>query len=145
MGMSIMRVPLDFDHPQNRVWEGYYPNIEKLKDRNLPELEFMKDYDDTKDVCENCIKIFGDCNAGYRRCLLYNPKLRKLWEKDPPAGDGFQIWRTDCEGCPISPVFPTLEGLCTWLENNATTFGGKKVSKEVWMEMLSRKMFYTSI
>lgn len=38
------------------------------------------------------------------------------WERtDPPAGEGWQLWETTSEGSPVSPVFPTREGLVEWL------------------------------
>lgn len=59
------------------------------------------------------------------------------WEKEePPTGEGYQLWETTSEGSPTSPVFDTLEKLCAWCENNATTFGSFKTSKEEWMKML---------
>lgn len=55
---------------------------------------------------------------------------------EPPQGDGFQLWETTSEGSPISPVFATLEELCKWAEDGATTFGDHKTQKEEWMRML---------
>lgn len=34
---------------------------------------------------------------------------------EPPTGDGWQLWQTVSEGGPVSPVFPTPEGLAHWL------------------------------
>jgi hypothetical protein len=40
------------------------------------------------------------------------------WKReDPPAGDGWQLWKTVSEGSPISPVFPTAEDLATWMSD----------------------------
>jgi len=40
------------------------------------------------------------------------------WQRtEPPDGDGWQAWETISEGSPISPVFPTAEGLATWWSN----------------------------
>lgn len=36
----------------------------------------------------------------------------EAWEReDPPTGDGWQLWETISEGSPITPVYPTAEGL----------------------------------
>lgn len=43
-------------------------------------------------------------------------------ETDPPLGEGYQLWENCTEGSPQSPVFKTLDELCTWCEPNATTF-----------------------
>ncbi len=38
------------------------------------------------------------------------------WEReDPPKGEGWQMWETVTEGSPVSPVFPTADGLENWL------------------------------
>lgn len=40
----------------------------------------------------------------------------KAWTKtQPPEGDGYQMWETVSEGSPISPVFPSAEGLAEYL------------------------------
>lgn len=31
MGRKLMRVPLDFNYPLHKRWEGYAPSLEKLK------------------------------------------------------------------------------------------------------------------
>jgi len=61
-------------------------------------------------------------------------------ENQPPKGEGYQLWETTSEGSPMSPVFETLEELCAWCEENATTFGTNKTTKENWMGMLSDGM-----
>lgn len=55
---------------------------------------------------------------------------------EPPEGEGFQLWETTSEGSPVSPVFKTLDELCEWCEDNATTFGPYKATKEQWKSML---------
>lgn len=59
------------------------------------------------------------------------------WKKeDPPAGEGYQLWEDCSEGSPISPVFASLDELCAWAAENATTFGSYRATKEEWREML---------
>jgi hypothetical protein len=55
---------------------------------------------------------------------------------DPPAGEGFQLWQTTSEDAPISPVFLTLDGLCTWAADHATTFAHERASAASWRAML---------
>ncbi len=55
---------------------------------------------------------------------------------EPPAGDGFQLWETTSEGSPISPVFATLDALCEWCADNATTFASFKATASKWRQML---------
>lgn len=60
------------------------------------------------------------------------------WERiDPPVGEWYQLWETTSEWSPDSPVFDTLEKLCEWCEENATTFATHKTTKEQWMKMLN--------
>lgn len=64
-------------------------------------------------------------------------KLHEDWKSfDPPAGEGYQLWETTSEGSPNSPVFKTLDELCEWCEDNATTFGSSTTTKEHWKRML---------
>jgi len=69
-----------------------------------------------------------------------NPAKREAYEAwknyDPPKGDGFQLWETTSEGSPVSPVFATLDELCEWAAENATTFARYKATKEEWKKML---------
>lgn len=59
------------------------------------------------------------------------------WEDfDPPAGEGFQLWENTSEGSPVSPVFETLDQLCAWCTNNATTFGSSRATADQWRKML---------
>ncbi len=61
----------------------------------------------------------------------------ELWEQtEPPAGEGYQLWETTSEGSPSSPVFSTLDELCSWCADYATTFADNKTSAEGWKKML---------
>jgi hypothetical protein len=72
--------------------------------------------------------------------IYINEEIEKLndeWRPiEPPEGDGYQLWETTSEGSPVSPVFATLDELCEWCEDNATTFGTSKATKEEWLQML---------
>lgn len=63
----------------------------------------------------------------------------EAWQRfDPPTGDGYQLWGTTTEGEPQSPVFATLDELCAWCEDNATTFAHFKATAAEWKAMLSK-------
>lgn len=68
------------------------------------------------------------------------------WERtDPPTGEGYQLWEDCSEGSPVSPVFATLEDLCTWAAENATTFGPYKANAAEWREMLDGGIVHAKI
>lgn len=70
-------------------------------------------------------------------------RLHGYWRPyEPPKGKGYQLWTTTNEGAPISPVFATLEALCEWCADNATTFGSSKATKEEWQSMLDANFVY---
>lgn len=93
----------------------------------------------------NKLGVYGKCVAceGHGETWADEEVKKKHEEwarQDPPAGDGYQLWETTSEGSPISPVFKTLDELCTWSAENATTFGVFKASKEEWKLMLGEDM-----
>lgn len=69
-----------------------------------------------------------------------SPAIKRKYARwkpvEPPKGDGFQLWETTSEGSPVSPVFASIEALCGWAADNATTFGSSKASAEQWRKML---------
>ena len=70
-------------------------------------------------------------------------KLHNEWDPvEPPEGDGYQLWENTSEGSPVSPVFATLEELCEWCADNATTFATERATKEQWMRMLDDNFVY---
>jgi hypothetical protein len=46
---------------------------------------------------------------------------------------------TTSEGSPISPIFSTIEALCEWAADHATTFGSHKADALQWRRMLEEK------
>lgn len=61
----------------------------------------------------------------------------RAWRKtEPPTGDGFQLWETCTSGSPASPVFASLDDLCEWCVDGATTFGSAHATADEWREML---------
>ena len=139
----VKRVPMDFKW--QGIWPGYVPSAERLL--NIPELvdraPYLRSTDGhatMKDICELChAHSGGKCSEDADYCVLDNEQNRTLWHQDPPEGEGYQLWETTTEGSPLSPVFSSLEELCTWAEHNATLYGHEKVSKDMWYKLLSKK------
>ena len=138
MGRELKRVPMDFDYPLKQVWYGYFLNY-------IPTCKSTNDIDYCKQ-CKEFARIKGIKETRYE-CPDYDDYFKEVKEKlkelcEPPKGDGYQLWETTSEGSPVSPVFETLDELCEWCEDNATTFGDKKASKEEWKQMLSDGFVY---
>lgn len=132
MGRELKRVPMNFDYPLNKVWYGYYMNYistchskEREHCKQCKEFARLKNIPLTDYGCPNFELYFQEVAE----------KVKELCEV--PSGEGYQLWETTSEGSPVSPIFFTLEELCDWCEDNATTFGSFKATKEEWMKMLS--------
>lgn len=61
---------------------------------------------------------------------------------EPPTGDGYQLWETTSEGSPSGPVFDTLEALCEWAADNATTFASARATAAEWRAMLDKDFVF---
>lgn len=95
-----------------------------------------------------CVRVFCDAHGVPMNCPLCKghghywcdekyAKLSEEWEPiDPPAGEGYQLWETTSEGSPKSPVFKTLDELCEWCADHATTFADFTATAEEWKRML---------
>lgn len=137
----LKRVPLDFNWPLKTVWSGYLmPKVgdllkmEELRER-IPALQQM---DPEGDYCGQCQASGKPCSEEAPYCARFYPANERLWRREPPAGEGYQLWETCSEGSPISPVFPTLDELCDWAVENATIYGQIKTTKERWREVLTK-------
>lgn len=139
MGRELRRVPMDFEYPIHKVWYGYFmdyiPNTCMSTDKRdyceqCREFAKIKEIEISSYGCPNFDKYFSEISD----------KLKELCA--PPFGDGYQLWETTSEGSPVSPVFKTLDELCEWCEDNATTFAEYKATKEEWKEMLSNDFVY---
>lgn len=82
-------------------------------------------------LCDRC-KGHGDIWPSDAAKALYDD-----WQsKEPPAGDGYQIWETVSEGSPISPVFTTSEELASYMVANP--WGADEGSSyESWMKFIN--------
>jgi hypothetical protein len=57
-------------------------------------------------------------------------------DKDPPTGDGYQLWETTSEGSPISPAFESLDELCDYAAEHCSVFGSDMITSSEWKSML---------
>lgn len=133
MGRELRRVPLDFDYPLHKVWYGAF----------IDSIATCVNIDDPR-VCEQCKKMAAIKGIPFKKrgCPDFDTYLAEPMKQleellAPPSGNGYQLWETTTEGSPISPVFETLDDLCEWCEDNATTFASFKATKEEWRKMLS--------
>jgi hypothetical protein len=187
MSRELRRVPMGFDWPLHKVWDGFlnphykvcptcqgefYTPARKMLDRavqNLlwaqelrtdpqlreltgglsgraPRLDmFGHDGSDVWCAIKAIIKAAGLDPDVWGICPTcrgdgIDPAVKEKYEAwqptEPPPGAGYQLWENCSEGSPVSPVFVTLDELCAWCEDNATTFGSYKTSAENWKTML---------
>lgn len=124
--------------------DGEVPAYEDIKEYFLKygdmEFEGTIEYALTEEYCRrNGYEITCPHCKG-SGTIYINEEIERLndeWRPvDPPEGDGYQLWETTSEGSPVSPVFATLEELCEWCADNATTFATSRATKEEWMQML---------
>ena len=133
MGRELKRVALDFDWPLHKVWPGYMVSFETLIERHNSNA--------TDEEREQLTLQFGrlmGCEIKGDDSYRY-PDYAFL---EPPDGEGYQLWETTSEGSPSSPVFATLDELCVWCAENATTFASYTATAEEWKQMLGDGMVY---
>lgn len=103
------------------------------------------------EIYNNLLKAAGITEKDWGFCPVckgtgIDPEIQEkhdAWTPtEPPVGEGYQLWETTSEGSPISPVFKTLNELCEWCENNASTFASFKTTKDEWKKMLSKDLVY---
>lgn len=146
MARLLKRVPLDFNYPINKKWEGYCPSIEKFQKLFGDKYPILKEYTHVRDICSKCQENFGDCSEDADYCFWYCDDKREKWYYDVPKGEGYQLWEDTTEGSPKSPVFETLEELCEWLaDNNVSWFAKMTMTKEEWLESLSKREYLMPI
>lgn len=126
---------------------GEIPPYEDITDYFLrnkwAEMQFSMhmDYLLTQEYCRRngYEYLCPHCNGDGR--VWYSEEVKNMSENfkniEPPIGDGYQLWEDTSEGSPQSPVFATLDELCKWCEDNASTFGDYTATKEEWKQMLT--------
>jgi len=130
MGRTLKRVPMDFDWPQGKIWPGYMVSFETLIEEY---------YQKESSKARECLEVqFGKLMGCPIETLEGTDSRYVKWTfLEPPTGEGYQLWETTSEGSPSSPVFKTLDELCTWCEENATTFASHTATAAEWKKMLS--------
>lgn len=95
MSRELKRVPLDFDWPIGKVWEGFITPDPEWLDRS--DINAVEKWEESGDHDE-----WYDDHPGV----------------EPPTGEGYQMWEDVSEGSPISPVFETKHELAKWLSES---------------------------
>jgi hypothetical protein len=132
MGRELKRVPMDFDWPSNKIWPGYMVSFETL----IETYNKRASDEEQKQLELQFGKIMG--------CEIVHEGERFSYVKwtflEPPTGEGYQLWETTSEGSPQSPVFASLDELCEWCAENATTFADYTTTADEWKRMLEDDM-----
>jgi hypothetical protein len=125
-----------------REHNGYTPTADEVNTWSLGGMahDSINHYVCVKARCER-IGVATECGAclgtGERWASAEAKADCDNWkEEEPPTGDGYQLWETTSEGSPVSPVFATIDELCAWCADNATTFGSHKTTADEWRRML---------
>lgn len=123
-------------------WNGYTPTADEINEWGLGGLghDGINQWACVQARCAregvelSCPHCLGE---GYTWPSPEAEARYEAWTSyDPPVGIGWQLWETTSEGSPISPVFPTLDGLCAYAAINCSTFGSHKASPGEWKQML---------
>jgi len=135
MGRALKRVPSDFDWPLGTIWPGYMVSFENILERYLPSMSYEERHQ--LELHFGRLLNLPTVNYGYG-----SEDYVDYTFLEPPTGEGYQLWETTSEGSPQSPVFMTLDELCAWCEENATTFADNGATAEEWKKMLSDGLVY---
>ena len=122
---------------------GYVPTPQEVNDWNILSMghDSINNWICVKARCKK-LRVSSTCKEckgkGYKWQSKEAMRYHNAWRsKEPPAGDGYQIWETVSEGSPVSPVFSTPEALATWMviPGNDTSVS-KGTTYEQWMGFL---------
>ena len=135
MGRKLMRVPLTFDWPQGKIWPGYMVSFADVLKNYYGKLSD----EERKQLERHFARLMG--------CEIVDEGKGEMeyveWTfLEPPTGEGYQLWETTSEGSPKSPVFATLDELCAWCEENATTHASSRTTASEWKRMLNKGLVY---
>jgi hypothetical protein len=153
MSRELRRVPMGFDWPLHKVWDGFlnphykvcptcqgefYTPARKMLDRAVQNLLWAQELRTDPQLRE----LTGGLSGRAPRLDMFGHDSSDVWcavkAIIKAAGLDPDVWGIcpTSEGSPVSPVFATLDDLCAWCEDNATTFGSFKISAANWKAML---------
>ncbi|MDR1506540.1 MAG: hypothetical protein LBI67_05505 [Treponema sp.] len=124
---------------KNLATNGRIPTLEEV---NRWSIEAPMGHDSTNAYI--CVEAAARAKGVYGLCpvcggdgeIFDSEEMKKLAEdfepRDPPDGEGYQLWETVSEGSPQSPVFETLDALVAWCSENATIFADIKGTPLEW-------------
>jgi hypothetical protein len=140
MGRETRKVPAGWEHPKDAVG-NYIPlsdGTQYLKDLACWEEGAKKWVEGSRTDFKGGWIALSDAE----KCLSY---VSRNGERPDPKDYTPQWQDNECthlmmyrgEGTPISPAFETAKELACWLaDNNASWFGGKGASYEVWLSII---------
>jgi hypothetical protein len=122
---------------------GYIPTPKEVNDWNILTFghDAINQWICVKARCKK-LRVSSQCKECKGKGYIWRSKeamrYHNAWRsKEPPAGDGWQIWETVSEGSPVSPVFATPEELARWMVASGNdTSVTKDTTYEQWMGFL---------
>jgi hypothetical protein len=122
---------------------GYVPTPQEVNDWNIFSMghDAINQWVCVKARCKK-LRVSTSCKECKGKGSIWQSKeamrYHNAWRsKEPPKGDGWQIWETVSEGSPVSPVFATPEEIARWMVipgNDTSTTKG--TTYEQWMGFL---------
>ncbi len=122
---------------------GYIPTPQEVNDWNILTFghDSINQWICVKARCKK-MRVSSQCKECKGNGYIWHSKeamrYHNAWRsKEPPAGDGYQLWETVSEGSPVSPVFATPEELARWMVSPGNdTSVTKNTTYEQWMAFL---------
>ena len=74
MGRMLKRVPMDFDWPMHKVWEGYAPPMSRFKELFGEEQPWILEAGTVSSICTRCEEANGCCSENAPYCVWHNAR-----------------------------------------------------------------------
>lgn len=144
MACEARRVPADWQHPKQRVFNHYTHCMEDTYKPLYRGEEYQSDANTWDEGyakwkagrCPDCCTI-EDCALTYEQYEDKRPHHDDYMPNWPiKERTHLMMYENTTEGTPISPAFATAEELARWLtDNNATWFASSTCTYETWLRV----------
>jgi hypothetical protein len=145
MGREVRRVPADWQHPKEQVWDGLSGRmVERYKPLFVGSW-YQTQVDEWDDECAKWKAGWRPeyCTDAESRAMTYEQYSGQRPHRDDYMPDWpdeqcthLMMYEDTSEGTPISPAFATPEELARWLtDTGASANGSSTGSYEGWLRV----------